>query len=72
MVDLRTGLVHIKGPNDDHVWDCREVAERRRDVRDDIFVDGADVLLELCGESEMGVIGKPSATVPRMNFRINW
>ena len=48
LVDLRTGLVHVEGTDDDQAGIGGEVADRDGDALDNVLVDGVDVVLELC------------------------
>lgn len=54
LLDLRTGLVDVEGPDDDHVGMGGEVADGDGDVGDDVLVDGIDVVLELGGDGDDG------------------
>src|SRR5690554_2468879 len=53
-VDLCTGLVDIKGTNDDQTRVRRKVTDRDGDALDNIFVDGIDVVLELGRDRDNG------------------
>lgn len=46
--DLRAGFVDVEGTNDDKAWWRGEVPNRHRDPFDDVFVDGVNVVLQLC------------------------
>ena len=52
LINLRTGLVHIEGPDDHHVRRGGEITERNGDVRDQVFVNGIDVVLQLSRDGD--------------------
>jgi hypothetical protein len=54
LVNLGSGLVDIEGTDDDEAGVGGEVAHGDRDVFDDVFIDGVDVVLQLGRDGDDG------------------
>ena len=52
--DFGTRFVDVEGADHNHVWCGGEVSGRDWYSSDEVFVDGIDVVLELCGDGDDG------------------